>query len=56
MSARNRFLIVMTVILVIASTYYFLYSWREGSGLGGDRHANQIVVSPQIQGEFSSCW
>jgi multidrug resistance efflux pump len=53
MSARNRFLIVMTVILVIASTYYF-FSTPGGKDLVlvGTVDANQIVVSPQIQGRI----
>ena len=43
MSARNRFLIVMTVILVIASTYYF-FSTPGGKDLVlvGTVDANQI--------------
>jgi multidrug resistance efflux pump len=53
MSARNKFLIVLTVLLAIAGTYYF-FSTPAGSDLVlvGTVDANQIVVSPQIQGRI----
>ena len=53
MSARNKFLIVLGVILAISSTYYF-FSTPRGSDLVlvGTVDANQIVVSPQIQGRI----
>jgi HlyD family secretion protein len=53
MSARNKFLIILAVILAIASGYYFL-STPGGSDLVlvGTVDANQIVVSPQIQGRI----
>src|SRR5580700_1479644 len=53
MSARNKFLIILAVILAIASAYYFLSTPR-GSDLVlvGTVDANQIVVSPQIQGRI----
>ena len=53
MSARNKFLIVLGVILLIASTYYF-FSTPSGKDLVlvGTVDANQIVVSPQIQGRI----
>jgi len=53
MSARNKFLIILAVILAIASGYYFLSTPR-GSDLVlvGTVDANQIVVSPQIQGRI----
>ena len=54
MSARNRFLIVLGIILLIASAYY-LFSTPGGNDLVlvGTVDANQIVVSPQIQGRIS---
>jgi HlyD family secretion protein len=53
MSARNKFLIVLGVILVISSAYYF-FSTPGGNDtiLVGTVDANQIVVSPQIQGRI----
>ena len=53
MNARNKFLIMLGVILVIASVYYLLSTPR-GSDLVlvGTVDANQIVVSPQIQGRI----
>ena len=54
MSARNKFLIVLSIILVIATGYY-LFSTPGGKDLVlvGTVDANQIVVSPQIQGRIS---
>ncbi|MFZ1131838.1 MAG: efflux RND transporter periplasmic adaptor subunit [Terriglobales bacterium] len=54
MSARNKFLIVLAIILAIASAYYF-FSTPAGKDLVlvGTVDANQIVVSPQIQGRIS---
>jgi len=54
MSARNKFLIVLGIILTIASGYYY-FSTPGGSDLVlvGTVDANQIVVSPQIQGRIS---
>jgi HlyD family secretion protein len=54
MSARNRFLILLAIILAIASAYYFL-STPGGNDLVlvGTVDANQIVVSPQIQGRIA---
>src|SRR5271168_319661 len=53
MNARNKFLIVLGVILVISSAYYF-FSTPGGNDLVliGTVDANQIVVSPQIQGRI----
>jgi HlyD family secretion protein len=53
MSARNKFLIILAVILAIASAYYF-FSTPRGNDLVlvGTVDANQIVVSPQIQGRI----
>ena len=53
MSARNKFLILLGIIVAIASGYYFL-STPSGNDLVlvGTVDANQIVVSPQIQGRI----
>ena len=53
MSARNKFLIILAIILAIASAYYF-FSTPGGKDLVlvGTVDANQIVVSPQIQGRI----
>ncbi len=53
MSPRNKFLIILAVILAIASAYYF-FSTPRGNDLVlvGTVDANQIVVSPQIQGRI----
>ena len=53
MSVRNKVLILLGVILAIASGYYFFST--PGGGdlvLVGTVDANQIVVSPQIQGRI----
>src|SRR6266849_9262646 len=54
MSARNKFLIVLTIILAIASGY-FVFSTPGGNDLVlvGTVDANQIVVSPQMQGRIT---
>jgi HlyD family secretion protein len=54
MSARNRFLIVLGVILIGTSGYYF-FSTPGGKDLVlvGTVDANQIVVSPQMQGRIT---
>ena len=51
MSARNRFFILLGVLLVIAAAYYFL-STDQSSDLVliGTVDANQVVVSPKIAG------
>jgi HlyD family secretion protein len=53
MNARNKFLMVLGIILVIASAYYF-FSTPGGKDLVlvGTVDANQIVVSPQVQGRI----
>jgi HlyD family secretion protein len=54
MSVRNKFFIVLGVILLIASVYYFFSTpSRKDMVLVGTVDANQIVVSPQIQGRIS---
>jgi HlyD family secretion protein len=53
MNARNKFLTMLGVILVIATTYYFISTPRGNDlVLVGTVDANQIVVSPQIQGRI----
>jgi HlyD family secretion protein len=54
MSARNKFLIVFGVIVLLASAYYF-FTTPGGNDLVlvGTVDANQIVVSPQIQGRIA---
>ena len=54
MSARNKFLIVLGVVFAISLTYY-LVSTPRGSDLDliGIVDANQIIVSPQVQGRIS---
>jgi HlyD family secretion protein len=53
MNARNKFLILLGIIVAI-STAYYLFSTPRGSDLVlvGTVDANQIVVSPQIQGRI----
>src|ERR1700722_6319557 len=53
MSARNKFLIILAIILTIATGYY-VFSTPSGKDLilVGTVDANQIVVSPQIQGRI----
>ncbi|MGA7293850.1 MAG: efflux RND transporter periplasmic adaptor subunit [Terriglobales bacterium] len=54
MNARNKFLIILAVILVIAAGYYFISTPRgKDLVLVGTVDANQIVVSPQIQGRIT---
>jgi multidrug resistance efflux pump len=54
MSARNKFAIMLSVILLIAALYYFI-STPGGSDLVlvGTVDSNQIVVSPQINGRIA---
>ena len=54
MSARNKFLVLLGIIVAIASAYYF-FSTPVGNDLVlvGTVDANQIVVSPQVQGRIS---
>jgi HlyD family secretion protein len=54
MSARNKFLILLGIILAISFTYYLLSTPRSGDlVLIGTVDANQVVVSPQIAGRIS---
>src|SRR5215467_15018914 len=54
MNARNKFLILLGIILAIAGVYYYAYT-PGGSDLVlvGTVDANQIVVSPQVAGRIS---
>jgi len=54
MNARNKFFIILGVILAIALGYY-LFSTPRGSDLDliGIVDANQVIVSPQVQGRIS---
>lgn len=54
MNARNKFLIILAVIL-IASTIYYLVSTPRSSDLVliGTVDSNQIIVSPQVQGRIA---
>jgi HlyD family secretion protein len=54
LNARNRFLIILAVIL-IASTVYYLVSTPRSSDLVliGTVDSNQIIVSPQMQGRIA---
>ncbi len=54
MSARNKFLIILGVIFAISLAYYLLSTPR-GSDLDliGIVDANQVIVSPQVQGRIS---
>jgi HlyD family secretion protein len=53
-SARNKFLIILGVVFVIALSYY-LISTPRGSDLDliGTVDANQVIVSPQVGGRIS---
>jgi HlyD family secretion protein len=52
-SARNKFLIVLGVVFAISLAYY-LVSTPQGSDLDltGTVDANQVIVSPQVQGRI----
>jgi len=53
MSARNKFLILLGIVVGISAAYYFLSTPR-GSDLVlvGTVDANQVVVSPQVEGRI----
>jgi HlyD family secretion protein len=53
-SARNKFLIILSIVFAISITYYLLSTPR-GSDLDliGTVDANQVIVSPQVQGRIS---
>ena len=53
MNARNKFLIVLSVICGVALLYYFLSTPRSSDlVLIGTVDSNQVVVSPQVQGRI----
>ena len=54
MSARNKFIVILGVIFLIALGYY-LFSTPRGSDIDliGTVDANQIIVSPQTAGRIS---
>jgi HlyD family secretion protein len=53
LNARNKFLILLGIILVAATTYYLLSTPRSSDlVLIGTVDSNQIIVSPQIQGRI----
>lgn len=54
MNARNKFLILLGVILA-AATGYYLFSTPRSSDLVliGTVDSNQVIVSPQIQGRIA---
>ena len=54
MNARNKFLIILAVILIAATAYYFISTPRSNDlVLIGTVDANQIIVSPQMQGRIA---
>lgn len=53
MSARNRFLILLGIIFVIAATYYFFSTDHSRDlVLIGTVDANQVIVSAQVEGRI----
>lgn len=53
MNARNKVLLLVAIIFAVATAYYFFSTPRGGDlVLIGTVDANQIVVSPQIQGRI----
>jgi len=53
MNARNKVFLLLGIILVAASIFFFLTTPRGGDEvLVGTVDANQIIVSPQIQGRI----
>ena len=53
MSPRNRFIILLAIIFLGAGAYYVLSSNRnKGLELIGTVDANQVIVSPRIQGRI----
>ena len=54
MNARNKFLIMLGVILVAATAYYLISTPRSSDlVLIGTVDSNQIIVSPQMQGRIA---
>ena len=53
MSARNRFVILLGIIFVIAATYYyFSTNHSRNMALIGTVDANQVIVSAQVEGRI----
>ena len=54
MSARNKFLITLSIVLGISLIYYFLSTPRSGDLiLIGTVDSNQVIVSPQVGGRLT---
>ena len=54
MSARNKFLITLSIVLGISLIYYFVSTPRSGDLiLIGTVDSNQVIVSPQIGGRLT---
>ncbi len=54
MNARNKFLVVLGVIMAVSAAYYFLSTPRGGDLLLiGTVDANQVIVSPQTSGRIA---
>jgi HlyD family secretion protein len=54
LNPRNKFLILLSVVCLIAVTYYFISTpSTKDLVLIGTVDANQVIVSPQIQGRIS---
>ena len=53
MNARNKFLILLSIIALISLTYYFLSTdHSKDLVLIGTIDSNQVIVSPQVQGRI----
>jgi len=53
MSARNRFFILLSIIFVIAATYYFFSAdHSQDLVLIGTVDSNQVIVSAQVEGRI----
>ncbi len=54
MSARNKFLITLSIVLGISLIYYFVSTPRSGDLiLIGTVDSNQVIVSPQVSGRLT---
>ena len=54
MNARNKFLIILGIILIAATVYYLVSTPRSADlVLIGTVDSNQIIISPQISGRIS---
>jgi HlyD family secretion protein len=54
MNTRNKFILIVTVIGVLALVYYLISTPRSGDlVLIGTVDANQVIVSPQMEGRIS---